>query len=278
MPLTKGNPDKSPPNKGSGGRGQRVYRSAQSPAQNVNNPKPKTPANGGTAGNRKSPERRRHIGKTAQSPGTYVDNEKNRKLGRVGMPKGSMPETQGAAGSSNRTSNPKQESFSFSEAEKIGARKIDDKTYSGQSSSASDKGPQEDVDTGGASRSKTSVDNQERKRQGKVVKTHTDIDDCQTTGTSPTAGKEIKVYKDTPQNRRLNRVGLPVGTCVFSSVSKGIDQQTYKDTSENRKLQRVGLPRGCMPSQKKSSVTLKIPEMLKRIENGDEVCLVHDDI
>lgn len=271
MPLTKENPNKSAPNQGSGGRGRRVSRSAQSPAHNANNPMPKTNANSGTADNIKSPKG--HSSKTAQSPRTYVDNEKNRKLGRVGKPIGSMPETQGASRNGTRTANPKQGSLIFlKEDQKIGARKIDGETYSGQSSSATDKGPHQDVDTDDASRSRASFDHQEREKQGKVVMTYTDNDDRQATGISPTAGKQIKVYKDTPQNRRLNRVGLPVGTCVFSSVSKGIDQQTYKNTSENRKLQRVGMPRGCMPSQKKSSVTLKIPEMLKRIENGDKVC------
>ena len=68
--------------------------------------------------------------------------------------------------------------------------------------------------------------------------------------TKKTAPKNLKVYKDTPINRKLNRVGKPYGYVSPAPqkkqklVASPKNLKVYKDTPLNRKLNRVGKPYG----------------------------------
>lgn len=54
-------------------------------------------------------------------------------------------------------------------------------------------------------------------------------------------------YVDNAYNRRVGRVGMPVGSCVISRSGLYLGSQEYVDNSYNRSLGRVGLPRGSSP-------------------------------
>ncbi|WAR19725.1 Y9955-like protein [Mya arenaria] len=87
----------------------------------------------------------------------------------------------------------------------------------------------------------------------------------------PTKPLVYNVYKDTPQNRKLNRVGLPLGSAQYSAETGRITAVQYVDSPINRKLNRVGLPRGSVPVTNKSTETVAIPKMMEKIFNGDEM-------
>ncbi len=72
-------------------------------------------------------------------------------------------------------------------------------------------------------------------------------------------------YVDNSMNRRLGRVGLPLGTMVVSRSSQGMttSQKRYVDNSMNRKLGRVGLPLGTMKVSASTSKIRKAFEDLK---------------
>lgn len=72
-----------------------------------------------------------------------------------------------------------------------------------------------------------------------------------------------RVYVDNAQNRKLGRVGLPIGTKVFSSKTKDVTTRLYANTPLNRQLGRVGMPQGSMP--RRSVATDKIPEMIEKL-------------
>ncbi|KAK3103334.1 hypothetical protein FSP39_018557 [Pinctada imbricata] len=60
-------------------------------------------------------------------------------------------------------------------------------------------------------------------------------------------------YVDNAQNRRLGRVGMPVGSCVVSNSSSGSGAKTYVDNAYNRSVGRVGMPHGSMVVSRESS-------------------------
>ena len=53
---------------------------------------------------------------------------------------------------------------------------------------------------------------------------------------------------DNAYNRRVGRVGMPVGSCVISRSGEYLGSREYVDNSYNRSLGRVGLPRGSCPA------------------------------
>ena len=57
-------------------------------------------------------------------------------------------------------------------------------------------------------------------------------------------GRRNEVYADNYQNRRLGRVGMPVGSAVYSPYGTERQVKYYKDTPLNQKLGRVGMPIG----------------------------------
>ncbi|XP_045184698.2 uncharacterized protein LOC123542769 [Mercenaria mercenaria] len=111
-------------------------------------------------------------------------------------------------------------------------------------------------------RSQTNVDNESFRRDGKpyVTLDETETGDQQDNQTD----SNLRVYKDNPLNRKLDRVGKVMGSVVYSRKKKSISQQTYKDSTLNRRIGRVNKSRGSMPV-KKSSITRQIPEILKKI-------------
>ncbi|KAK3597293.1 hypothetical protein CHS0354_010925 [Potamilus streckersoni] len=185
------------------------------------------------------------------SPKTYVDNPYNRSLGRVGMEHGTMVVSRGSSGG-----------------------------VSGGASGYSSAG---DIP-------KTYVDNYQNRQLGRVGMQHGTMvvskrdpsraDDLQgpnETIISKDLSKSneessVKLYKDNPLNRRLNRVGKPLGTAVFpikaksqsGYVSTTVD--VYVDSPLNRSLGRVGKPRGSEPSSRKSKPVRDARKIITLIE------------
>ncbi|XP_053377018.1 uncharacterized protein LOC123530105 isoform X2 [Mercenaria mercenaria] len=235
-----------------------------------------------------------HVAEQNPKPGTYKDNYNNRKLGRVGLPIGSMvvSKSKGPNQAAEKDSSPanvktehtskigRGEMYEGSKRENGTGRRNTSyheqpaytDTVCGKSNggTASCQNLQFNESPDKTVRPKVYVDNAQNRRLGRVGMAYGDAVIYNSGPSSPTVATKTKVYVDNPQNRRLGRVGLPIGTKVFSSMTQSVVQKNYDDTSENRKLGRVGKPRGCLPVQKKSKTTKKIPEMLKKIENGDE--------
>lgn len=80
----------------------------------------------------------------------------------------------------------------------------------------------------------------------------------------------IRVYKDTPQNRTLNRVNMPVGSAVFHKSTGTVTQEKYVDSPLNVELGRVGEYRGSRPF-KRSAFTSKIFEFVRKMERNEKV-------
>ncbi len=57
----------------------------------------------------------------------------------------------------------------------------------------------------------------------------------------------VKTYADNAQNRKLGRVGMPVGSYVVSRDGEHLGSKTYTDNAQNRSLGRVGLLQGSVP-------------------------------
>ncbi|KAK3090079.1 hypothetical protein FSP39_008984 [Pinctada imbricata] len=65
-----------------------------------------------------------------------------------------------------------------------------------------------------------------------------------------------RYYVDNAYNRRIGRVGLPVGSFVVSKNSSfGSSGKTYVDNAYNRALGRVGMPHGSMVVSRDGSVS-----------------------
>ncbi|XP_052275067.1 uncharacterized protein LOC127874640 isoform X2 [Dreissena polymorpha] len=207
---------------------------------------------------------------SSSSTKTYVDNSYNRSAGRVGMPVGSMPISK------------------------------NDTTVK-SSSVKHDYGSVSDYDD---SSTKTYVDNASNRRLGRagmpigsmVISKNSPAPQSRpgtaslrylryTSTTLTTAvwvvvglplgtavvSPKIRTYTDNSQNRRLGRVGKPIGSMVFHKNDKTVTMQTYVDSKANRDRRRVGLPRGCIPrSRKVSKETERVRDIVQRHtdENG----------
>jgi hypothetical protein len=185
-----------------------------------------------------------HLGQPV-APGTDVDNASNRKIGRVAFPKRSMVVSKAKNSNQRYITNPC--TGSEIPAESLNGKNYEVANQIGTVDSFSD-------DT-------TPIGH----RKGEAVV-------CKDSNISHVPATDVKRYVDNPKNRRIGRVGEPVGTVVYSSKNKCVMQKNYGNSSFNIKQGRAGKPLGSLPIQKKKSkTTAKIPEMLKRIEDKDEV-------
>ena len=67
-----------------------------------------------------------------------------------------------------------------------------------------------------------------------------------------TTESPTKFYVDNAFNRKVGRVGKPIGTCIISNAAKGEKpQRVYKDNAANRRLDRVGQP---IPPRKRNKI------------------------
>ena len=114
------------------------------------------------------------------------------------------------------------------------------------------------------------ADNQQNRKVGRVGMEHGDAVIYKNSDTSFVPATQTKVYANNSKNRRLDRVGKQHGTAVYSANSKCVMKKTYVNSSMNRKAGRVGEPRGSLPLTK-SKTTVKIPDMLEKLEKGDDV-------
>lgn len=99
---------------------------------------------------------------------------------------------------------------------------------------------------------------------------------------SVTQGRVERRYVDNAYNRRLNRVGLPLGSAVQSSskstsasrqatVLQTREKRTYVDNALNRRLNRVGMPLGSMPVSSKKVIQvdeMKLRELISELLAG----------
>lgn len=158
----------------------------------------------------------------------YVDNPFNRRLGRVGLPVGSLPVSK-----HSDAKVPSPERDEISSLSKKGTR-----TFYG-------------FPVGSLPASKRSDARNPSQEPGATLH-------VSKIGT--------KTYADNPLNRRLGRVGLPIGSAPvskhfdakvpspepgeISSLSKKDTRRYYVDNDENRRLGRVGLPIGSLTMPK----------------------------
>lgn len=199
---------------------------------------------------------------TSASNKTYVDNRQNRQLGRVGMPLGSMPV-------SKHNSSPASNSVvcAFGQTLRPTSPSGSSKTY--LDNSFNRRHDRVGLQLGSKVISKSG-------KQDPSTSNDSKNSDETSLGASCGDGGQVKVYKDNPLNRRLNRVGQPVGTMVYSKKrTPGSDSKTstatYVDNARNRKLERVGKPRGSQPNRHTSEKTHKKRAIIDGILQDDEL-------
>ncbi|XP_062600557.1 uncharacterized protein LOC134262183 [Saccostrea cucullata] len=160
-------------------------------------------------------------------PRCYVDNAYNRRIGRVGMPVGSMVVSGG-------------------DTSKVSFRTYVDNAYNRNlGRGGMPRGSMPVSSSGSSSSPKTYVDNEYNRKLGRagmeygaMVVSKGSSDEESSRGT--------KHYVDNSLNRSLWRVCLPVGTVVH--LKSGEDgNKVYTDNPENRRLERVGFSVGSRP-------------------------------
>jgi hypothetical protein len=217
-------------------------------------------------------------------PKVYVDNAENRRLCRVGLPYGSVSAAKGSALSNMKqneneqncqtASNVYEDSVMREKLSPCGEMFCLSMPASQDAETCDTTNESNFNDSNKPSKAqKVYVDNPQNRKLGRVGMPHgTAVIHREDRTVEP--AKHTQFYMDTPQNRRLDRVGKPIGTAVFSEITKSLEIMVYQDSSLNRKLERVGLPRGSKPSQKKSSTTKKIPDLLKKILDKETVLIL----
>ncbi|XP_022104385.1 uncharacterized protein LOC110986652 [Acanthaster planci] len=197
---------------------------------------------------------------------TYANNSYNRSLGRVGAPMGSMPVSASSrSSSSGGYSSPASHScFADNSLNRSVGRvgmPLGSMPVSRSSSTSSESTGYSSSGSPG-----TYVDNAYNRSVGRVgmplgsvpvSRSSLSASASPGTGTgtyladSP-RGREAMVYKDNAFNRRLGRVGEPLGSVPHSrgSGASVSQERFYVDNSLNRQLGRVGLKLGTMPVSK----------------------------
>lgn len=237
--------------------------------------------------------------RSSSSSDTYVDNAKNRSLGRVGLPLGSMPASRDSSSSADRHASLNDSVFSSSSSAadtyvdnaknrslgRVGMPK-GSMPESRSSNSTGDKTQSRyDSSCSKSYSSDTYVDNTYNRKLGRVglpkglAVSH---QDTYTQEKVRTSTSDSKTYVDNAFNRKLGRVGLPLGSKEVSKGSVGSVSQTkslksetikvYKDNDMNRRLGRAGKPLGSMPIGKKSASTKKTRELIEKMQRDEEWC------
>ena len=232
-------------------------------------------ASSGLSTNDQSSQNKKHDSKT------YVDNAFNRRHERVGLPHGSKVVSKNVNEETNASTRPKQDTASAEER---------------KSSAGESKAPNENIDnsfnrahemvglprgckvisknqkTGSHKVDMSNADNKSNMAESKAVAEESKANPekgCPVNG-------QVKCYKDNPQNRRLERVGMPYGTKVFSRTSpSSISSQYYVDNPRNRRLKRVGKPRGSQPASRLSEKTRRMKEFIEKFQQNEEVLCIY---
>ncbi|XP_071802211.1 uncharacterized protein [Asterias amurensis] len=183
---------------------------------------------------------------SSSSHSTYVDNSYNRSIGRVGAPMGSMPVSR----SSGASSVPSQGTY------------VDNAYNRSHGRVGAPKGSMPVSRSSGASSVGAALGSMSISEKGQG-----------STASSCTPGEEIKRYVDNALNRRLGRVGKPLGTAPHHRP-KTTEDRFYKDNARNRELGRVGDKIPKQRSRKDEQKTVR-PEDVKKdlrfqIVNDDE--------
>ncbi|XP_033728254.1 probable serine/threonine-protein kinase DDB_G0271682 isoform X2 [Pecten maximus] len=185
-------------------------------------------------------------------PRSYVDNAYNRRIGRVGMPVGSMPVSRG----SSYISAPKtyvDNAYNRSVGRvgmEHGTAVISKLSSSSSSSSSQYLFP------------KTYVDNEYNRSVGRVGMELGTAMESKLSRSSLQCSSP-KTYVDNEYNRKQGRVGMEHGTAVISKTSsQPTSGNVYVDNTFNRCIGRVGRPLGSMVVSRGSSghtATKKVP-------------------
>ena len=199
----------------------------------------------------------------------YVDNARNRQLGRVGKPVGTHVVSKsgsvtscGSSAGSTRSSGCYVDNQLNRQIGRVG------KPYGAHVVHSSGEVAISGTGVSGT-RSSTGpgcyVDNDQNRRLGRVGKpygTHVLHGSGEVTisGTGTRSSSGPGCYVDNEQNRRLRRVGKPYGTHVVSDSGDAVPlskrgQNCYVDNAYNRRLGRVGKPIGAHVVSKSTKST-----------------------
>lgn len=170
--------------------------------------------------------------KSKSSSKTYLDNEYNRQIGRVGLEHGSMVVSKDSGIASSMET---KQNIGNSKSISLSSSKLCvDNEYNRQLGRVGLEHGSKDSITASSKGIKHYVDNSTNRRLRRVGIPYGED------------SKEVRVYKDNLFNRKLGRVGLPIGAKV-QSKSGSVGQKFYTDNPENRRLGRVRFPLGCRP-------------------------------
>ncbi|KAL4238760.1 hypothetical protein ACF0H5_003468 [Mactra antiquata] len=165
---------------------------------------------------------------------TYKDNAMNRRLGRVGMPIGSMPQSSSGSNANLKEYVDNEQNRRLGRVGlQHGTAKVSNQRHHSEEASTSSQRNQTPR-TLTSSHSATDYVSSQIRSAGNRNQTRLAKD-----AGSDENERTRKVYVDNPQNRRLNRVGLPHGTTAESS--RQLDQRDtnsspYRDLKTERKL------------------------------------------
>ncbi|XP_021351257.1 uncharacterized protein LOC110449008 [Mizuhopecten yessoensis] len=201
--------------------------------------------------------------RSVNMPRTYVDNESNQSLGRVGMPVGSTPVSSGSSasggGASFGGSSSGRSSYGGSSTNtyvdnvynrSVGRVGMEHGTAVMSKSSSSSISQ--------SSYPRTYVDNAQNRREGWVGMEHRTALISRPYSSSTSKSYSSKTCVDDAQNRREGWVGMEHGTAVISrpsssSTSQSSSPRTYVDNAQNRREVRVGKEHGTAVISKSSS-------------------------
>ena len=209
---------------------------------------------------------------------TYVDNAMNRSLGRVGMPHGSCvhSSTSSYGGRSSSSGYAASASYdSFRTGSYVDNAKNRSLGRVGKPLGSHVEHRDGSVTVSGRAGSSYSssqgsfVDNAKNRSDGSV--TVTDRNSSVSVSSDASKSSPPKVHVDNAFNRKLGRVGKPIGAHVYhkkdgtvtvtdqngsvSVSSKSSSRKVYVDNALNRKLGRVGKPIGAHVLHKDGTVT-----------------------
>ena len=184
--------------------------------------------------------------------GCYVDNAQNRKLGRVGLPRGSHVVHKDGSETISRSGSRSSSCYFDTELR-------EDRRLAGWAGASIGRGLQRCHFSHSSSSSRSSscyVDNAQNRRLGRAGlprESHVIHEDGSET-ISQSSSTSSGCYLDNAENRRLGRAGLPRGSHVvhrdgsetISSSHGGSESSSscYVDNAQNRRLGQASLSRG----------------------------------
>lgn len=212
---------------------------------------------------------------------TYANNAFNRRHERVGLPHGSKVVSKNVKKETNPSARPKQDTASAGERKgsagesKVLNENIDNSFNRAHEMVGVPRGCKVISNNQKTGLHKVDICNAENKAYIEESKAITKESKSAAEKGCP-ANEQVQCYKDNPKNRRLERVGMPHGTMVFSRASPtSITSQFYVDNPRNRRLKRVGKPRGSQPVSRLSEKTRRVKEFIEKIQQNEEVLYIY---